>query len=1131
MIHLLSGTQVLAKLPLEQRKQDELAGLLTGGLISGYRGSPLGGYDQELWRLSSQLLEANIHFQPGINEDLAATALWGSQYVGLQEQDKVQGVFGIWYGKSPGVDRCGDAFQHANTAGTSPKGGVIALVGDDHEAKSSSRAGQSDMQLKAAGIPILYPSTVQEILDFGLLGIAMSRYSGCWVAIKLVTDVLEVSSEVIFDPSLRALKTPALPTQIEGGLHIRQHEPPLQMEFRLYEHKLPAAIVFARANGLNQIHLNPTRPKLGIVAAGKSWGDVMGALKVLGLDLKAAEDAGIRLLKIGMIWPLDSEILRDFVEGLECVLVVEEKRPFLEDQIKAMFYAAGLSGYVRVIGKMYPMGFGGDDEPGLLPMTGEMNPQLIANAIGKLTDVKMPAVLNIENVNLGPIRLPNFCSGCPHNSSTVVPEGSRSMAGIGCHGMAMWIRPENTSTVTHMGAEGLFWVGQAPFTDEKHVFVNIGDGTFFHSGSLAIRQSVAAKMRVTYKVLFNGYVAMTGGQSHDGDLTVPRVVEIVLAEGVGRVVVVTNDLSKYRNLQLPLNVPVYKRSELDAVQRELREFKGVSVLVYDQACATELRRQRKRNPALDIQKFTFINSEVCEGCGDCGITSNCMSIEPLETELGRKRKVNQSSCNKDFTCVDGFCPSFVTVIGGKLKKPITASLDGPDVEILPLPDIPQIQPNGYNILCAGIGGTGIVSMSAVLSEAAKIDHIGASVLDITGLAQKYGAVISHIRFTPYQSLTGNARLGIGEADLVIGCDLIVAAGQEALSKMASGRTYVVANTDVNPTSEFPKMPDWNPNVEGLLGSLAHRIDSQVNSIQASQIATALMGDAIAVNFFLLGYAWQLGKVPIRLTSIEKAIEHLGIEVKFNQECFKWGRKMALNPEDVKRFANKSMTQPIDEMSTKKLNGYQEIIADRSKRLLIYQDSTYADLYIQMMHKVIKKDNFLKAQGELVTAAAKGYFKLLAYKDEYEVARLFSAPEFTQNLEAQFEGSYKLHFHLGVWPFAKMIKGKERIEKREVGPWILNAMKILQRFRWARGSWLDPFRNTPERVFALDLIATYEEDLQLILEATNFSSIKIAVSLANLPEKIRGFGHVRTRHADVVGIERIKLRKELSDAIA
>ena len=1119
----MSGIQALTRLPLEQRWRDAAAGLNTGGFISGYRGSPLGTYDQELWRIGERLQALNIKFQPGINEDLAATAVWGSQYVNLYPGAKVDGVFGIWYGKSPGVDRSGDAFQHANTAGTAPNGGVIALVGDDHAAKSSSRAGQSDFQLKACGMPLLYPSNVQEILDYGLHGIAMSRYSGCWVALKLVTDVVETTSKVDVDAERLQVAAPRRPTEPVGGLHIRTNEPPLDMEARLYEHKIPAALAYARANGLNQILLAPERPTLGIISAGKSWGDVRSALAALGLDDAAAQGAGLRLLKLGMTWPIDPQIVTDFVQGLGTVVVVEEKRPFIEEQVKAILFDADPNARVRVIGKAQPPGMG-KRQDGQLPLAGELTPQIIARSIAHLADIPVTSAAQAALPPPGPVRMPNFCSVCPHNSSTVVPEGSRAMAGIGCHGMAMWIRAENTSTVSHMGAEGMFWVGQSPFTEERHVFVNIGDGTFYHSGSLALRQAVAAHMRVTYKVLYNGYISMTGGQPHDGDVTVARIIGIALAEGVERIVIVADDTSRYNGVSLPAGVAVRPRTDLEYVQRDLREFDGVSVLVYDQACATERRRQRKRDPALDIAKRTFINAEVCEGCGDCGTKSNCMSIEPLETELGRKRKINQSSCNKDFSCVEGFCPSFVTVHGGRVKRPAPSGADDSRWGELPMPALPDIG-NGHNVLLAGIGGTGIVTVGAILGQAAHFDGIGASVLDLTGMAQKYGAVMSHLRFMPGSSSPPSSRLGMGEADVVIGCDLIVTAGQEALSKMAAGRTFAVVNTALNPTSDFTKQPDWNPNASELLHGIRERTGGEVQELDASRLATELMGDAIAVNMFLLGVAWQRGRLPVSLQAIQKAIEHNGVEAEFNRRSFEWGRRAAVDPAAVEQAAAAGSQHQVIAFTPRPLQRAADIVADRARRLAEYQNEALANRYRAMVEAVQGKDDEVAAQGRLGRAAARYYFKLLANKDEFEVARLYSAPEFRQQLDAQFEGDYKLHFHLGAWPFATR-DAQGHMRKREVGPWILRAMGVLQRLRWTRGSWLDPFRNTPERRLASELLAQYEADLSLILANASGASVEEAVALATLPEQIRGFGHVRDAHAKRLQGQRARLRQAL-----
>ena len=1132
---LMSGTQVLARLPLEQRWRDQKAGLNTGGFIAGYRGSPLGGYDRELWRIEAKLKALNIQFQPAVNEDLAATAVWGTQYVNLYPGAKVDGVFGIWYGKSPGVDRSGDAFQHANTAGTAPTGGVIALVGDDHAAKSSSRAAQSDMQLRANGMPILYPSSTQEILDFGLHGIAMSRYSGCWISIKLVTDVLETTTSIEVGSSRAPVVLPPLPTLAPpGGLHIRTNEPPQEMEARLYEHKLPAALAYAQANNINRIFLSPATPKLGIVSAGKSWTDVRSALQVLGLDNAAAERAGIRLLKFGMSWPIDPLILAKFVEGLDQILVVEEKRPFLEEQIKAALQDNDAGAFVKVWGKVSPSN-SARVPPGvsLLPLSGELTAQTIARTISGLIGLVDPtssvALADETQAVAGLIRTPNFCSGCPHNSSTVVPDGSRTMAGIGCHGMAMWIRAESTSTVSHMGAEGMFWVGQSHFTDEKHVFVNIGDGTFFHSGSLAIRQAIAAKMRMTYKLLFNGYVAMTGGQKVDGDLTVQRAIDMVRAEGASKVVVVADDVDRYANIRLPDGVDVRPRSELDLVQRELREFGGVSILIYDQACATELRRQRKRNPALDVARRTVINAEVCEGCGDCGVKSNCMSVEPLETELGRKRQINQSTCNKDMSCVAGFCPSFVTVRGGRLKR-LAVTPGGPQSwGELPLPTLPDTT-GGYGILIAGIGGTGIVTVGAVLGMAASLDGLATSVLDVTGMAQKYGAVMSHLRFAPKGEALRSARLGKDEVDLLIGCDLIVASGDEALTKLRAGRSHAVVNTAINPTAEFPKQPDWAVNASGLIDRLRSKAVNGVRPLAASRIATALMGDAIAINMFMLGYAWQLSLVPVRFGAIDRAIELNGVQVEFNRSCFEWGRRMAIDPQAVERAAGVGggrADSKVVEFTPRPMERVEDIAADRSRRLVDYQDKALADHYAEVVEKAQVADAKLTAKGYLAKAVARYYYKVLAEKDEFEVARLYSHPTFRAGLEAQFEGDYKLTLNLGGWPFAKRNLGTGEPEKREVGAWIFPAMKVLQAMRGLRDTWLDPFRNSLERALARELRANYEMDLQLIFDRAGNASATDAIALASLPERIRGYGHVRRAHANKMAGERDALRHRLA----
>ena len=701
------------------------------------------------------------------------------------------------------------------------------------------------------------------------------------------------------------------------------------------------------------------------------------------------------------------------------------------------------------------------------------------------------------------------------------------MAGIGCHGMAMWIRPESTGTITHMGGEGMLWVGQSPFTAESHVFVNIGDGTFFHSGSLALRQAVAAKARMTYKVLFNGYVSMTGGQPHDGDLTVKKVIEIARAEGVGKIIVVADDPQRYRDSPPPDGIPVRPRTELDAVQRELREFEGVSVLVYDQACATEMRRQRKKDPALDIAKRTWIHPEVCEGCGDCGVKSNCMSVEPLETELGRKRRINQSTCNKDFSCVQGFCPSFVTVQGGRLRRKVRHTAEA--WPALTAPTLPSVE-HGYNVVLAGIGGTGIVTVGAMLAQAAHLDGLRASVLDLTGMAQKYGAVMSHLRFMPAGSTLPSSRLAAGEADAVIGCDLIVTAGQEALSKMALGRTFVIVNSAVIPTGDFTRMPDWDPDASSLLARIQTRIGGDLHAVNAEGIATALLGDSIATNMFLLGFAWQHGRIPVSLMSLEQAITLSGVDIDFNRSSFDWGRRMAVEPEAVLKAAVVPQEgSSVIEFAPRKLLHLDEIVADRARRLTAYQDARYAARYRTLVDNVCVKDEELGAGGGLSRAVARSYYKLLAHKDEYEVARLYSAPEFKRELQAQFEGDYKVHFHLGAWPLARRDPLTGDLRKRELGPWVLKAMGVLQHLRCIRGTPLDPFRRSPERKLATELLAQYETDIAHLLDHAR--DVEAAIALASWPEKVRGYGGVRERHAKAVEKERNLLREGVQEQFA
>jgi len=1127
----LTGTQALVRLPIQQRLRDAAQGLNTGGYVSGYRGSPLGRYDMELWAARDVLERHRVVFRPGVNEDLAATALWGAQYVGVFPGAKVDGVFGIWYGKGPGVDRSGDPFRHANLAGTSPAGGVLALAGDDHGAKSSTVANYSDLNFVAAAIPLLYPSNAQELLDYGLHGIAMSRFSGCWTGMKVVTDVVEGGGSVRVAPDsprivLPPEPAPGTPGAPEGGVHARAAmDTALPQEDRLHHHKLHRALAYARANGLNRLGGARDAARLGIVAAGKAWQDVQQAFAALGVDADRLESLGIRTLKVGLVWPLDPTIARRFAHGLSTVLVVEEKRPLLEDQLRSALY--GVPGAPRLLGKHAdgPL-FAEDRGAPVFPNAGEISPAMVTAAIAACLRAIDPAcglVVPPAAAPGGPspVRAPSFCSGCPHGRSTKVPEGSRALAGIGCHTMAMFRDPVATTTVSHMGGEGAMWLGQQPFTDEKHVFANMGDGTYFHSGFLAIRQAVASHVPITYKILHNGFVSMTGGQPIDGDLSIPGIVGELAAEGVRRIALVSDEPARWRDTPLPAGVTVHPRTALDAVQRDFREYPDVSVIVYDQPCATERRRLRKRGKWADPDRRAFINAAVCEGCGDCGQVTNCMSIEPLETEFGRKRRINQSSCNKDFSCQEGFCPSFVTVQGGRPRRaagagadPLAAAAAAGDAAFRDLPEPAIARPDrAYAIVVAGIGGTGVVTIGQTLAVAAHLEGLYASNLDVTGLAQKYGAVLSHVKLAPDPAMLTATRVAAGEADALIGCDLIVSAGEETFSKLKAGSGGVVC-TDMVPTSEFPRNPDWNPDADALAAKLAGAFGERGLALEALRLATALMGDAITANMVLFGAAWQRGLVPLSLAAIDRAIELNGVAVAANRRAFLWGRRAAHDPAAVERIAAGSgpagvQTIRFDPKTPATLDG---LLRTRIAFLTDYQDAAYAARYAAAVERVRQAEAGLGRGDALARAAARYLFKLMAHKDEWEVARLYARPEFRRELEQAFEGDFRLSFHVAGGPFGRRDPVSGQTLKREVGPWLMTAFRLMAPLRRLRGSVLDPFRGSPERRLAREVLATYASDLERIVSGLGADNHALAVKLASLPERIRGYGHVRERHA-------------------
>jgi indolepyruvate ferredoxin oxidoreductase len=1126
----LTGTQALIRLLLLQRERDLRAGLNTAGFVSGYRGSPLGGLDQALWRAQKHLESHHVKFQPGVNEDLAATSIWGAQQVGMFPGAKYDGVYGMWYGKGPGVDRCGDVFKHANSAGTSRHGGVLVLAGDDHAAKSSTLAHQSEHILKACCIPVLNPSSVQDYLDFGLHGYAMSRYSGCWIGFKCVTDVVESGASVIVDPERVQVKLPTDFTLPKEGLNIRWPDGFLEQEARLLDWKVYAALAYVRANGLDRIVWDSPRARLGIVTTGKSFGDTMQALADLGIDEHVARDIGLRVYKVAMPWPLEPQGARRFAEGLDEILVVEEKRQLMEYQIKEELYTweAGKRA-PRVVGKFDDNGewSRAEGQPAgswLLPAHYEHNPAIVARAIAqRLEKVGLAQQLGpqfkerlaflefkekaLARPRVSAVRQPYFCSGCPHNTSTRVPEGSRATAGIGCHFMAVWM-DRNTSTFTHMGAEGTPWIGQAPFTEEKHIFANLGDGTYFHSGLLAIRAAVAAKVCMTYKILYNDAVAMTGGQHHDGPLDPAMISRQIAAEGVKPIVIVTDEPEKYpAGTNWAPGVTIRPREELDAVQRELREQPGVSALIYDQTCASEKRRRRKRNAYPDPAKRAVINEMVCEGCGDCSVKSNCLSVEPLETEFGRKRAINQSTCNKDFSCVKGFCPSFVTVEGGQLKKGKSSASAKVEDFVVPEVQEPSLE-KPFGILVTGIGGTGVITIGQILGMAAHLEGKGVSVLDMSGLAQKYGAVMSHVKLAASPAQVNVARLGTGDARLIIGCDLVVSASADALDKMKPEATRALVNGTTTPTAAFVKNPDWQLPGSNLQQDIAAACGGAgAEFVPAAELATALMGDSIATNMFMLGYAWQKGWVPLARSAIERAIELNGIAVAFNQQSFLWGRRAAVDLERVRRIAVPAAVIPIEQHLSRNLD---ELLERRTKFLTEYQDEAYARRYRTLVDKVRRVEDQKTGTSKLAEAVARYYAKLLAYKDEYEVARLYTDGAFRRKIDHMFEGDYKLVFHLAPPLLSKPDARTGEPAKMAFGGWVLPLFRLLSKFKTLRGTAFDLFGRTEERRMERALIAEYEQTVDALLDGLTRDNHDLAVEIASLPESIRGYGHIKAK---------------------
>ncbi len=1126
----LTGMQALARLPMLQHAIDRAAGLHTAGYISGYRGSPLGGLDTALHGADAFLKQHDITFQPGVNEDIAATAIWGTQQLHFFPQPKFDGIFSMWYGKGPGVDRSGDVFKHANHAGTSEHGGVLLVAGDDPSARSSAVAHQSEHMFSACGIPVLAPADLQEYLDFGLHGWAMSRYSGCWVALKLTSDTAESSATVEVDPARMKIVIPDDFRLPPDGVSIRWPDSPLAQEHRLQEFKVYAAIAYARANKLNRIIFDSPRPRLGIIACGKAYLDVRQALDDLGIDEAYAADIGLRLLKVGMPWPLEAESVRQFAQGLEEILVVEEKRQIIEYQLKEMLYNWREDVRPRVVGKY--------DETGewpvpakswLLAPTAEMTPALVARAIAarlsrfhtapRITEYlafldQKANALSRPRVTL--MRTPYFCPGCPHNQSTKVPEGSCALGGVGCHLMAVMMG-RNTVTISQMGGEGAAWLGISGHSGTGHIFANMGDGTYFHSGLLAIRAAVAGKINITYKLLYNDAVAMTGGQPVDGTLTVPQLTRQLAAEDVRRIVVMSDEPEKYKGVtDFAPGVDIRHRDELDATQRELRETPGVTALIYDQTCAAEKRRRRKRGRFPDPAVRVFINEMVCEGCGDCSVKSNCLAVVPVETEFGRKRAIDQSSCNKDYSCVSGFCPSIVTVHGGSTRRGRALVSGADEFADLPEPTTAALaEPCG--ILVAGVGGTGVITIGALLGMAAHIDGKGVTVLDMTGLAQKGGAVMSHVRIAENQDRLHSTRIATGEARLLLGCDMIVAVSDDALSKTAAGITRAIVNTAQAITGEFMRNPDRAFPADAMEQSVVDAVGVEgATFLDASRLATRLMGHSIATNIFLLGYAFQCGCIPLSSGALLRAIELNGSTVEENRRAFSWGRRAALDLAGVEARVSAGEASPADRVLSASLD---EMIERRRDFLTSYQDAAYARRYVTLVEQVrvnvgagalCVPGTPLRGQVTAFTeAVARNYFKLLTYKDEYEVARLFSGPAFQSALASGFEGDYWLNFHITL-PWSRPASPGEEPRKIRFGPWLLPAMKVLARFKFLRGTALDPFGRIAERRRERELIAEYERTIAHILGRLDPARLDAAIALASIPENIRGYGPVKQR---------------------
>ncbi|MFN0023281.1 MAG: indolepyruvate ferredoxin oxidoreductase family protein [Parvularculaceae bacterium] len=1117
----LTGTQALVAIMLHQRRLDRAMGLNTAGFVSGYRGSPLGAVDQALWRAKKFLVEEQVEFLPAINEDLAATAVLGTQQVEIEADRTVDGVYSMWYGKGPGVDRAGDALKHGNAYGSSPHGGVLVVAGDDHGCASSSMSHQSDVAFMAWYMPTLNPASIAEYVDFGLYGFALSRYSGMWVGFKGISETVESAASVMLSPP-RSFRMPSDFVMPEGGLNFRWPDlPGMQIERRMKFRK-DAVRAFARANPIDRAIYGVKGARYGVITTGKAHLDVMEALALLGVDEARARAIGLDVYKVGMVWPLECAGAERFMAGKEEVLVVEEKRGIIESQIKEYIYDRAVAKPKLILGKH------DETNASLISWVDELSPSMLAPIIASRIKKVMPdldfsePLVRIARLSEavtspgGARRQPYFCSGCPHNTSTKVPEGSKALAGIGCHFMASWM-DRDTSSLIQMGGEGVNWAAKSRFLKGRpHIFQNLGDGTYYHSGSMAIRQAIAANANITYKILFNDAVAMTGGQPVDGAISVASIASQIAAEGVARIVVVSEDPQAVLALGgLPAGIDVRGREDLDAVQRELREIEGVTALIYDQACAAEKRRKRKRGDYPDPAKRVFINEAVCEGCGDCSVQSNCLSVVPIETEFGRKRRIDQSSCNKDYSCLKGFCPSFVTVEGGTLRKPSVLADDSALNALIGELTEPSMTPivRVYDLLIAGVGGTGVVTIGAIIAMAAHLEGKGATVLDFMGFAQKGGAVLSYVRLAASPDEVNQVRIDAGEAEALIASDLVVATDERALCVLQKGVTRAVVNTEIAPTADFIRNRNVDFEAARRLKALREACDAQsFAALDANDLARRLLGDTVYSNMLLLGLAWQSGLVPLGHAAIVRAITLNGVSIDKNLRAFDIGRAAAVDAQSLYKIAGLSQEPPAPLT-------LDALIDRRARFLEAYQNRAYADAYRDFVVRIIQTTRAIDLDERLARTVAENLFKLMAYKDEYEVARLYTSVDYRRKLEGEFEGNFRLKFHMAPPFFNTGVDALGRPKKSEFGPWMMTAFSILKQLKFLRGSPFDIFGHSKERRLERALIADYRRDIELLAGRLDTATLGAVIEIASLPQDIRGYGPVK-----LVSIEQTNARR-------